>query len=244
VTADAAKLDLLFLGSGNAFAAEGRAFSSFLLNGRTLFDIGPTVLQQLKRAQVSADQVDTVFTSHFHGDHFFGLPFLFLELCRLRRTRDIYVVGPPGVEDRSEELFENAFPGLPKTMKSFRRRYVEVDDGKEGAVGGLQFAAAEVEHVPSLRCFAYRVHLDGRSLLYSGDSKYCDGLLRLLPGADTLVLECSLNGDPVHMSPEDVRRVVRQASPRSRTVVTHLDGTATEFLKDLYVATDLSRFLL
>ena len=40
-------LDLLFLGSGNAFGAEGRAFSSFLLNGRYLFDCGPTVLQQL-----------------------------------------------------------------------------------------------------------------------------------------------------------------------------------------------------
>src|SRR5207249_379964 len=64
-------IDLLFLGSGNAFAAEGRSFSSFIVNGRFIFDVGPTVLQQLRRAGVNALDLDVVLISHFHGDHFF-----------------------------------------------------------------------------------------------------------------------------------------------------------------------------
>ena len=52
-------LDLTFLGSGNAFGGEGRAFSSFVLNGRYLFDCGPTVLQQLRKA----DLIPTTSTS-------------------------------------------------------------------------------------------------------------------------------------------------------------------------------------
>ncbi len=56
-------LDLTFLGSGNAFAPAGRAFSSFLVNGRYLFDCGPTVLQQLHKAGLSSDVIDLVLIS-------------------------------------------------------------------------------------------------------------------------------------------------------------------------------------
>ncbi|MCH8850772.1 MAG: hypothetical protein IIC89_08095, partial [Chloroflexi bacterium] len=45
-------LDLLFLGSGNAFA-EGRYWSSFLLNGRYLFDASPVALPHLKMSGVA-----------------------------------------------------------------------------------------------------------------------------------------------------------------------------------------------
>ena len=44
-------LDLLFLGSGNAFAA-GRYWGSFLLNGRYLFDASPIALPHMKRSEV------------------------------------------------------------------------------------------------------------------------------------------------------------------------------------------------
>src|SRR3990172_4929823 len=133
------KLDLLFLGSGNAFAAGGRAFSSFLLNGRYLFDAGPTLLQQLRKASVPSGNIDLVLVSHFHADHFFGLPFLFLDSWREERTKDIYIAGPPGIEERAEGLFELAFPRLPARASSFKRRYIEVADGTEAEAAGLRF---------------------------------------------------------------------------------------------------------
>lgn len=238
-------LDLFFLGSGNAFGAEGRAFSSFLVNGRYLFDAGPTVLQQLKRAKIKSNDIDAVLISHFHADHFFGLPFLFLDLWREGRTREIVIAGPPGVEERSEQLLELGFPRVPSMMTAFKRRYIEVGDGVEAEAAGLQFTAAEVEHVPDLQCFAFRAHLDDRTIMYSGDSKLCAGLLRLVPGADTLVLECSCGGDPVHMSTGDVLEVVRSASPGAQTIITHLDGNdQPEELQKLLIAYDLAHFKL
>jgi ribonuclease Z len=238
-------LDLLFLGSGNAFGAGGRAFSSFLLNERYLFDAGPTVLQQLKQAMVPSTVIDAVLISHFHADHFFGLPFLFLDLWREGRKDDLVIVGPPGIEERSEMLLELAFPRVPSMMTSYKRRYIEVRDGVEAEAMGLEFTAAEVDHVPDLQCFAYRAHLNDRTLMYSGDSKLCPGLLRLVPGADTLILECSCSSDPVHMSTEDVLEVVRSASPGATTIITHLDGDdQPDELKKLLIAYDLAHFKL
>jgi ribonuclease BN (tRNA processing enzyme) len=235
----------LFLGTGNAFAAEGSAFNSFLVNGRYLFDSGPTALQQIRRAKTNPDDIDVILVSHFHGDHFFGLPFLFLEFWRRDRRKELVIAGPPGIEERSETLFETGFPGMPVRPNAYRRRYIEVHDGLECEAAGLEFTAAEVEHVEALRCFAYRGHVNGRTLMYSGDSKLCKGLMRLAPGAEILVMDCSNGGDPVHMSQQDVAMVRQKAPENATTIVTHLDGFPPALeLDGVLVAHDLARFRL
>src|SRR3990170_3900454 len=90
-------LELTFLGSGNAFAAGGRYWSSFLANARYLFDAPPTLLPHLKRLGMPLTGIEVIFISHFHGDHFMGLPFLFLEYVYLTERRDdLFIVGLPG----------------------------------------------------------------------------------------------------------------------------------------------------
>ena len=236
-----AKLDLLFLGSGNAFGAEGRAFSSFLLNGRYLFDCGPTVLQQLHKADLTSDAVEAVFISHFHADHFFGLAFLLLAAKYGGRTRELTIVGPPGIEERTRRLLEIGYPGVVESV-GYARRYVEVADGDRHRFGELDVTSARVEHVDEFECFAYRAETDGRSLVYSGDTTLCDGLLRLVEGADVVVTECSCNGVAVHLDPAGVEAVKRHASG-AKVIVTHLDGVShPNGFVGLIVAQDLARY--
>lgn len=236
-------IDLLFLGSGNAFGANGSAFNSFILNNKYLFDVGPTALQQLHKSRVNPLEIDVVLISHFHADHFFGLPFLFLEFWRHQRTNDLIIAGPPGIGERAEAIWELGFPGMPLRSPGYRRRYIEVCDGMEAEAAGLEFTAAEVDHVPSLQCFGYRAHVGGRTLMYSGDSKMCDGLLRLAPGAEALVLDCSHGGDPVHLSPDDVSLIRSKAAESATTIVSHLDGKPIpSHISDVLVASDLARF--
>ncbi len=234
-------LELLFLGSGNAFGAEGRAFSSFLLNGRYLFDCGPTVLQQLRKAGVASRDIEAVFVSHFHADHFFGLPFLMLDAKYSGRSGDLTIVGPPGIEERTQRLLALGYPGVADSP-GYQRRYVEAGDGSTDEVAGLSFSAARVQHVDELECFAYRVENGGRSLVYSGDTTLCDGLLRLVDGADVIVTECSCTEVSVHLGPLGVEEVARRA-PGAQIIVTHLDGHPHPHNFDgLHVAEDLKRF--
>lgn len=236
-------LDLLFLGSGNAFAAQGRAFSSFLLDGRYLFDCGPTVLQQLAKAGLRSDDIDVVFISHFHADHFFGLPFLFLDAKYGGRTKPLTIVGPPGIEERTHRLVSLGYSHVMDAGK-FEQRYVEMADGFSGTIGDLAVSAARVKHVPDLECFAYRAGLDGRSVVYSGDTTLCDSLLCLSKDADVIVVECSCQEVEVHLSPAGVETVAQQ-SPNAKVIVTHLDGhDHPHAFNGLLVAEDLKRFSL
>jgi ribonuclease BN (tRNA processing enzyme) len=233
-------LDLLFLGSGNAFAAEGRAFSSFLLDGRYLFDCGPTVLQQLAKAGVPPSDIEAVFISHYHADHFFGLPFLMLDAKYGGRRKDLTIVGPPGIEARTRDLSELGYPGVIDSS-NYACRYVEMSDGASTDIGALSLSAVQVQHVDDFECFAFRAETGGRALVYSGDTTLCDGLLRLVEGADVVVTECSCNEVSVHLGPSGVDEVARHA-PDAKIIVTHLDGLPhPNGFDGLIVAEDLAR---
>ena len=240
-------LELLFLGSGNAFAP-GRYWSSFLLNGRYLFEASPVVLPHLKRCEVALDEIEAVFISHFHADHFFGLPFLLLEYAeRTPRSKDLTIIGPPGVEDRVRTVTAAGFPGVARREKSHRQTYIELRDGLEGEVAGLKYLARSVTHSESLECFGFRVQVDGRTLAYSGDSVLCDSLVQLADGADVFVVECSCwEGDcGHHLNLEDIRELRRRLGPQPNFILTHLDAGRVDLdIENVLVAEDLARFSL
>ena len=148
-------MEVTFLGSSNAFAAEGRYWSSFLVDKKYLFDAPPTLLPHLKQLQIPLLDIEVLFLTHHHGDHFMGVPFLFLEYMYMtKRTNDLYIVGPPGVEAWIEEFADRCYPNITKDA-GYKRIYIDAaprqaatsrvnqlllrpDESREGAHGRLR----------------------------------------------------------------------------------------------------------
>jgi len=240
------RLELLFLGSGNAFA-RGRYWSSFLVNGRFMFDCSPVALAHLKQCDVPPDDVEAVFISHFHADHFFGLPFLLLEYGEQSRMRDLTILGPPGIEQRLRTVVEVGYPHLLSKTKTYKEEYLDLQDGMEGQIGDLKFIARSVNHVDDFPCFGFRVELNGRSVAYSGDTMMCDALLDLADGADAFVVECSCwdGACGPHLVPDDVRELRRRLGPKPMFILTHLDAGQEDLgIENVLVAQDLGRFTI
>ena len=240
-----APLSLTFLGSGNAFAA-GRYWSSFLVNGRYLFDPSPIVLPHLKKLGLPVNAIDAIFISHFHADHWFGLPFLLLEYAEgSNRSAPLTIVGPPGVEERVRSVTGAGFPNLLDKL-TFELRWLELDDGLAAEVPGATFRSREVAHASTLRCFGFRVEIDGRTLAYTGDTTLCPPLFDLAAGADVLVAECSCwdSACGPHLSPRDIH-VLRAGVPlTTRFVLTHLDEGIATFPEGILLADDLATVTL
>ena len=240
-------LELSFLGSGNAFASEGRYWSSFLLNGRYLLDAPPTLLPHLKRLGVPPNDISTVFISHFHGDHFLGLPFLFLEYLHMTpRRENLYIVGPPGVERVIESLADMAFPNLTRADVGYKRLYLEADADRQQTVDDLSFQAFPMEHAgEDLEAFGYRLSLADKMVAYTGDTEFCDQIFTLAEGVDVLVLDCSYSEDrgPYHVSCTDVPEI-RKRLPLSTTIIlTHLEAEPdVSGLEGVLVAQDFATF--
>src|SRR4051812_49034518 len=75
-------MQLQFVGCGDALGCGGRFNTCFHVSGETvnfLIDCGASSLPALKRLAIARDDIDLILITHFHGDHFAGVPFLLLD---------------------------------------------------------------------------------------------------------------------------------------------------------------------
>jgi ribonuclease BN (tRNA processing enzyme) len=57
-----------------------------------LIDCGATVLPALKRNKIDPGNIDIIVITHFHGDHYGGLPFLLLEASTSGRKKPLIIL--------------------------------------------------------------------------------------------------------------------------------------------------------
>ena len=183
-----------FLGSGDAFNARGRCHSGYLLttsSSALLLDCGPTILLAMKREGLTPDGLDSVVLSHLHGDHFAGLPFLFLHyIYDSPRTRPLTIVGPPGTEARVQDLYRTMYRDLSARPLPFALRFIEAADDQRVALDGADLLAFSVPHQKHEVSLGYRVTADGTTILYSGDSGWTERLVAQSCDVDLFICEC------------------------------------------------------
>jgi ribonuclease BN (tRNA processing enzyme) len=183
------------LGSGDAYGSGGRLHSSYLVEapGTTfLVDCGPSVLQGMKRVGRDPAAVDFVLLSHLHGDHFGGLPFLFMEYhWENLRSRPLAVYGPPDTERRVRAAYAALYEHSAAQPMRYPVRYEEIVPGQPRVIGGVRLAPFQVRHVSELLSLAFRIEVAGRTILYSGDAAWTEEFVTQSRGADLFLCECS-----------------------------------------------------
>jgi ribonuclease Z len=164
-----------------------------------LFDCGFTAGCRYWRHTEDADELDAVWISHFHGDHFFGLPALLLRCWEMKRHKPLVLLGQPGLRKTVATTMELAYPSFLEKLE-FPLEFVELDTDKPMSVLGVTWQAAEGEH--SLRSLAIRIDNGSQSLFYSGDGRPTRETLALARHCQVLVHEAfRLEGDtPGHGS--------------------------------------------
>ena len=215
-----------FVGCGDAFGSGGRFNTCIhVSSGETAFllDCGATSLVAIKKLGLDRNAIGAIFLTHFHADHFGGIPFFLLDAqFNARRTRPLLIAGPPGLRDWHERAMALAFPG-ERTLP-FDLTLHEVDIGKPAALAGMTVTAYPVLHDERAGpCLAYRVEAGGKTLCYSGDTEWTDALHDAAREADLFICECYMYEKPrkSHMS----LSVLRQHLPgigAKRTILTHL----------------------
>ncbi|HET7567228.1 MAG TPA: ribonuclease Z [Gaiellaceae bacterium] len=101
-------LDLVFLGTAGSMPSAQRAPTALLLRRggeRLLFDCAEGTQRQLQRSTVGLPELEDVFLTHFHGDHFLGLPGMLKTFAlRGREETPLTVYGPRGLRDLFRQL--------------------------------------------------------------------------------------------------------------------------------------------
>jgi ribonuclease BN (tRNA processing enzyme) len=220
-------MQLRFVGSGDAFGSGGRLNTCFHVSGQQvnfLIDCGASSLPALKRYGISRDDIDLVLITHFHGDHFGGLPFLLLEAQFAKRKRPLVIAGPHGIDLRLTRLMEALFENSSLTKQAFELTVTGLDPGVPQTFGAATVTPFSVVHGDSGGpFFAYRIEAEGRTIAYSGDTQWTDTLVDAAHDADLFIAEAYTYDKPTknHLSLKTLETHLPEINPK-RVVLTHM----------------------
>lgn len=221
-------MKLIILGSGTGIPLADRASPSIALirdNNAVLFDMGPGSLRQLAKAGIEHKSIEHIFFTHFHPDHTAGIIHLLFATripSVLSRRRPFKITAPMGFISFLDKL-KNAYEhwlDLPQGILEIEE--LDTIETEQRSYSDFDIFSIHVEHTP--QSLAYRIETkNGKSIVYSGDTGYCEAIIELASGADILILECSTpEGEDLegHLAPSQAGQIA-ELSKAKKLVLTH-----------------------
>jgi ribonuclease BN (tRNA processing enzyme) len=246
-------VDLTILGSSASFPGPGRACAGYLVSSggtHVALDLGNGTLANLSIA-TDPYALDAVCVSHLHPDHFLDL-FALMAMIRYApegARRPMALFAPEGLRERMGDLMSSH--GRRDLDEAFS--WSTLREGQPFQIGTLTMTPLAVEHDGPT--FALRAQADGRTLLYTSDSRYSDPVRQAATGCDLLLAEATLPetyaGRAPHMTPAEAGHLATEAGA-STLVLTHLwptvprgdilDGATATFAGHVMLAEELAAF--
>jgi ribonuclease Z len=213
-------MDLIFLGTGGSVPTARRSTACLLARiggDRLLFDCGEGSQRQMQRS-TGLVQVDEIFVTHLHADHYLGIPGLLKTWDLHDRDRPLRVIGPPGLFDLFKAL-RRVFGRL-----GYEVELIEVEPGEPVRHDEYEVRPFAVEH--GITAYGYALveeerpgHLDPKAAERLG----------IVPGPDLGRLQRGeeVVGESGTVRPEDVMGPARAG----RKIVISGDAAPSEMTR-------------
>jgi ribonuclease Z len=136
-------LSLFFAGTAGSVPTPKRGLPALLLRAggeRILFDCGEGTQHQLLRS-IGLPDVDAIFITHLHLDHWLGLPGMIKTFDMRDRERPLDLFGPPGLAALYQQVLK---PIIGRTKYPFE--VIELEHHEEVGFGDFAIASFPVSH--------------------------------------------------------------------------------------------------
>jgi len=143
------QLSIIFLGTGGSWPTVKRNVTSTAVKRCSeiiLFDCGEGTQRQFQKSKLSYMQISKIFITHFHGDHFLGIPGLIQTMQLNDRDKPLHIYGPKGMKKLADQLLSLGY---------FKPNYEiivhEIDEGDTIDFDEYVIKVLRVKHgIPSL----------------------------------------------------------------------------------------------
>ncbi|TCP30894.1 ribonuclease Z [Scopulibacillus darangshiensis] len=205
------KLSVTMLGTGSPRPDLERSGSAQVLtinDTAILIDCGEGTTSQLMKAGIAPEDVNHLWLTHLHSDHVLGYG-QFLLGGWARGRRKLTVVGPVGTKAFHETII-NMFKEDIEYRVSLGRpsngvldvEVIEVEKAGEIETDIPAKVTADFV-VHNVITLAYRFDVNGKAVVFSGDTAPVDRLVELSRGAHTLIHDACLSTNVTYDNPTD-----------------------------------------
>lgn len=184
-----------------------------------LVDCGSGTLLQLERAGRSYKDIDAVFITHKHPDHFADLMPLIQALLatpRFKREKKLSVIGSP----EFITYYNKAIFTVLGEHLNFPVETVEIRD----RLDFMPFQILTAKTVHSRDSIAYRIEYRDTSIVFTGDADYDQGIVALAKKCDMLIADCSypdVMKARGHLTAKECGRIAREAGVK-KLLLSHI----------------------
>ena len=215
-------MKLVFLGVGEAFDENYPNNSNIVLSDtKLLLDCGYSIPAQLWKYNPDKDFLDAIYISHYHADHYFGLPAVFLRMWEEGRKKPLTIICQEGYRKRIEDMVEIAYPDFSKRFE-YKIDFSEVTPKQALKLNELTLSFAPTTH--SFPNLAIKVSDGQHSFCYSGDGMFNQETEKLYQGSD-LVIQETYKLDETILGHANAMQLIEMAKRRNVKAValTHLN---------------------
>lgn len=213
-------MKLTILGSGTAAPLLERSCAGYLVeagNKKLLFDSGAGTIRRLLEIKADLFEIEHILYTHLHNDHINDLgAIIWSNNYGGTRKKPLNLYGPKGFRKYIDTLLRLLMPG----KLNFK---INVNELKNSAIkiGNLAIKACPTRHSGSTKSIIYRISGKGKSLVYTGDTEYCDEVVDAARNADFLMTECSLPKEVKgHLTPSLAGKIASEANVK-HLILTH-----------------------
>jgi len=222
-------MELTVLGSGTSIPHLRRSSPGFWLdtdNHKVLLDIGPDIPHRMAEEELNWPELDAIWVSHFHLDHFGGLPPFLFSLRwapqTANRRKPLTIIGPADLQkvltsiddSNNYRLFSQRFP--VEVIEVRRDEQFEL-------VPGVLADTMKTPHTKESLALGLTAS-DGKRFVYTSDTGFTEEIILFAKNADVLLMECSFRRNKplqTHLELNEAMSLARECHAE-KVILTHL----------------------
>lgn len=222
-------MKILALGTGNIITKYNS--SSFLIDNQILIDMPNGTCKTLKKSGFNPENINHVLFTHFHGDHYFDMPFYFLNLTRLKELKDIYLYTDRKGIKKIKKIFKLAFP--QSNINKFENTHLHYETTLKFTINTYNITKILVDHGNFKPAYGYIFNDRHHNIGFTGDSCLCPAILTMAKTCHYLFCDCSyLTGTSKHMGLDNITSLTKNY-PDCTFITTHMSDEVRLSLKSL-----------
>ena len=218
--------ELVLLGTGGGpkiWAPRSQPASAILVNGDVyIIDAGDGITGQLAKSGIDTNSIKAVFITHNHSDHVADYGTLLLRTWQSGHKGPIDCFGPPPLKGMTNSYMEYMNWDINLRIQhearpDFKSMINVLEITNNSSVyqdSNVKVDCIKVPHGEADPSYSYRFQIDGKVIVFSGDTSKSEALIGFASGADILVHEV--------LNLEGVEAIIEKTYPGNEAFRNHI----------------------
>lgn len=216
------------IGSGSMWTAYNSA--SYLIDDDIIVDFPNGMCKYLFKLGIDPRKINNVIITHFHGDHYFDIPFYFLLKSRADDKRINIYCSSEG-KKKNHKILKLAFPNSAKEVTN--EIILNYEFSTDFSINNYNVTKLLVDHGSMKPAYGYIFSKDNIKFGFTGDTTLCENVAYMASNCNYLFCDCMfIKGTTKHIG-IDMLKVLCNKYSNCNFVVGHIEDSTREELKKL-----------